>query len=87
MKPISCKVLPFPLPERMRKTMNQFDVSGTDLVEDSDNYANEDVLSASEDASCSLCRREVHTRAILIAGHTVNICSDCLATITGRTHT
>ena len=86
MKPISCEVLTFPISERMRKKMNQLDVSGSDLVVESDDYAIEDVLSASDDASCGFCRREEHTQSIIIAGHTVNICSDCLATITGRIH-
>jgi hypothetical protein len=86
MKPINCKVLPFPISERMRKTMNQCDENGAQLVAESDEYANEDVLSATEEVSCGFCGREEYTQAFFISGHTVSICSDCLAIITGRTY-
>jgi hypothetical protein len=86
MKLINCEVVAFPISERMRKTMNQCDQNGTHLVADSDKYANEDVLSVAGKASCGFCGREEHTRAFFVSGHTVSICSDCLATIVGRTH-
>lgn len=66
--------------------MNQCDENGAHLVADSDEYANEDVLSVAEEASCGFCGSEEHTRAFFVSGHTVSICSDCLAIIAGRTH-
>jgi hypothetical protein len=79
MKQTSAEVLAFPSPQKTRKMSNRIDNDNVQWIVRSNGHAHEDVLPVSKDVLCGICGRGKHERHLIIAGHTVSICSECFA--------
>jgi hypothetical protein len=44
-------------------------------------YANESALLDPNSALCSFCQREKGDHDLLVSGHTISVCSECLASL------
>jgi len=56
---------------------NQIDDKIAYFIVRNKEYVNEDVLPEPNGVLCSLCHRKNAEQDLIIAGHTVSICSDC----------
>jgi hypothetical protein len=79
MKQSSVEVWTSVFSEGMGELNNQFEDKIAHLVVNCKGYGNEGVFPAPKGVLCSFCGREKDERDSIISGHTVSICSECVA--------
>jgi hypothetical protein len=81
MKRIGHEVLASTSSERMEEMTNQIDDKIAYLIVRNKEYGNEGVLPEPNGVLCSLCRRNNAEQDLIISGHTVSICSECISSL------
>jgi hypothetical protein len=67
--------------ERMEEMTNQIEDKRAYLIVRNKEFGDEGVLSEPNSVLCGLCHRKNAEQDLIIAGHTVSICSECISSL------
>jgi hypothetical protein len=81
MKRIGHEVLASTPSERMEEMTNRIEDKIAHFMVSNKEYQNEGVLPEPNGVLCSLCRRNNAEHDLIIAGHTVSICTKCISSL------